>query len=133
IQDSVRCSNSPVVFSNESKGVNLHYTWTFSDGSTDTTFAPLHSYANEGIYSVSLAVADVYGCTDTITRTNAVSILNPHASFSLSDSVIACPPAQITFFNSSTNTTSVNWDFADGNFSNLDSPFHYFLTARDYR
>lgn len=130
--DSVSCNNSTVNFINQSSGLDLSYVWDFGDGLSETTTNPAHMFTTEGTYPVSLSVKDLYGCTDTIRKQSGVIIANAKASFTLSDSVISCPPAQIDFLNSSTFSTSVKWDFDDGNFSDLVNPSHYFLEARTF-
>jgi gliding motility-associated-like protein len=132
LKDSISCNNSNIEFTNESTGFDLSYAWDFGDGQPETTANPSHPFAAEGTYNISLAIKDRYGCTDTLQKPNAIIIQNAKASFSMSDSNISCPPAQVNFANSSTYSTSLKWDFDDGNFSDISNPSHYFLAARDY-
>ncbi|MBI4648275.1 MAG: PKD domain-containing protein, partial [Bacteroidia bacterium] len=41
------------------------YLWSFGDGETSTTGAPVHLYDLPGIYNISLIVTDSAGCSDT--------------------------------------------------------------------
>ncbi|MCW3110938.1 MAG: hypothetical protein JWQ09_5444 [Segetibacter sp.] len=132
LRDSISCNNSTVSFINQSSGLDLTYLWNFGDGVTSTTANPAHSYTAERTYVLSLAIKDRYGCTDSVKKTNGIVIGNAKASFTLSDSVISCPPAQINFVNTSTYSTALKWDFDDENFSEIPNPSHYFLTARTY-
>jgi PKD repeat protein len=132
LADSVACNNSLIKFINNSQGQNLNHAWSFGDGTTSSTTSPSHQYLLEGPYDISLIITDRYGCTDTTVKAGGVVIGNAKAEFSLSDSIISCPNAQISFINNSTYVKSLTWDFNDGSFSNLKDPLHYFLEAGTY-
>jgi PKD repeat protein len=53
------------------------YTWSFGDSNTTSTTTPLihHAYSQKGDYTVTLAVIDASGKTDSLTRTIAISSL----------------------------------------------------------
>jgi gliding motility-associated-like protein len=54
------------------------YTWNFGDGSpTSSLTAPTHTYTANGIYTVSLLVNSVNGCTATTTQTVQVFSFTP--------------------------------------------------------
>lgn len=57
----------PEVFDNTSPGA-LYSTWHFGDGNTSTQEDPLVSYANVGVYNVSLLTAHGNGCTDSLSH-----------------------------------------------------------------
>jgi gliding motility-associated-like protein len=133
LPDSISCKQSTLPITNTSSGLGLNYFWSFGDGGTSTDPNPIHSYTNEGYYNISLKVVDRFGCTDSISKTNAVLVKNAVAGFSLNDSIINCPPAEITFYNTSKFASSISWNFGDGNVSNVDTPIHYFAVAGTYR
>lgn len=62
-----------VNFSNNSVGATS-YLWSFGDGSTSTDASPVHAYAQEGVYSVTLTATNGT-CTDVFTQTIVVSKL----------------------------------------------------------
>lgn len=132
LNDSISCKNSAINFINQSTGLDLAFAWNFGDAVIETTANPSHPFAAEGTYNISLAIKDRYGCTDTIKKSNAIVIQNPKALFTLSDSIISCPPAQINFVSNSTYSTAIKWDFDDGNFADISNPSHYFSSARTY-
>jgi gliding motility-associated-like protein len=133
LPDSLACNNSAVRFQNTSSAIEATYLWSFGDGTTSTNANPTHAYNNEGLYNVSLSLVDKFGCTDTATKASAIAIRKARASFTLSDSIINCPPALVKFFSTSTFASAVRWDFGDGVVSNVDTPNHYFLAAGTYR
>ena len=132
LDDSIGCANSAIQFKNTSKGLELTYLWNFGDGGTSTDSTPSYRYTSNGYFAVSLNVADRFGCKSTVVKPNALLIDNVKADFKLSDSNSACPPVLITLISTSTNASSLSWNFDDGGFSNLDSPSHYFSIPRIY-
>lgn len=124
--DTLTCTGQPIIFTNSSTGPSLTYLWDFGDGSTSTTANPTHTYSVEGTFTISLSITDQYGCTDNMVRTNYVSVYNPLADFTMSDSASTCPPLIVTFTNNSTHYSSLAWDFGDGTTSSLVSPVHFY-------
>ena len=124
--DTLSCPTRPINFINKSTGPGLVYNWNFGDGNTSAAANPVHSYAADGIYTIKLHITDQYGCTDSITYPNYVTIVSPHANFSLSDSLGTCPPLFVSFGNTSQNFTAVSWDFGDGTSTQTDNPSHFY-------
>ena len=124
--DTLICPNKPVTFTNLSTGPSLSYTWNFGDGTTSTAINPTHSYFADGTYSVKLRITDLYGCTDSILKSNYIKIVTPHANFSMSDSVTTCAPLIVNFTNTSINYLSVLWDFGDGTTTQVNNPSHFY-------
>ena len=63
----------------DTDGDALTYTWDFGDGTTGSGPVPpaSHAYADNGIYGVSLWVADTKGATDTKTTTATITNVAP--------------------------------------------------------
>jgi len=53
--------------SNDPDGTIESYFWNFGDGETSTTQTPIHTYLQEGAYSVTLTITDNDGLTNTTT------------------------------------------------------------------
>jgi PKD repeat protein len=82
---STVCINSPTVqFTNTSLGATS-YNWNFGDGATANTANPSHTYANTGVYTVTLTVTNQppggsnggverCGCSDTATM--VINVVN---------------------------------------------------------
>ncbi|MEJ7587887.1 MAG: PKD domain-containing protein [Ferruginibacter sp.] len=105
-------------------GVN--YLWQFGDGTTSVVKDPVHNYLADGIYSVKLSIRDQYGCTDSISKPDVISIVTPVANFTMSDSFSTCPPLIVQFTNFSVHTTGQVWDFGDGTGASKSGPSHFY-------
>lgn len=130
--DTSTCPNRTVTFVNTSTGPGLTYLWNFGDGNTSTVAAPVHNYLANGTYSVKLVITDQYGCRDSVTRSNYVTVRSPLARFTVSDSVSTCPPLVVDFTNASTNYTTLLWDFGDGTSSINPNPSHFYSISGVY-
>ena len=130
--DTLSCHLQSISFTNLSTGPNLTYNWDFGDGTTSTDVHPVHQYTTPGVYNISLTITDEYGCSDKIVKNNYLTIADPIADFTLSDSTSTCPPLVITFNNLSKNFIQRSWDFGDGTSSVLDSPTHFYTTPGTY-
>lgn len=133
LSDTLRCSSNNISFINQSSGSSLTYAWSFGDGQQSTQPSPVHSYASEGVYNVALAIKDVFGCTDSAYKTNALTVANPHASFNLLDTFISCPPLIVSPQNTSQAYRSSYWDFKDGTSSILTNPEHAYVQGGLYK
>ncbi len=86
--------------------------WDFGDGTFSTDESPIHTYANDGIYSVSMTVSNPCG-SDTFIENVEVATL-PTADFSATPTS-GCTPQTVTFTDlSSDNTTGWSWTFEGG-------------------
>lgn len=130
--DTLTCVGANVVFANTSTGVNLNYTWNFGNGNTSLAATPTTMYAADGDYTVSLIVADVNGCVDSLRIPVYIKVRTTDASFTVSDSISSCSPFEVIFTNTSLNRSSQVWDFGDGTTSTLPNPTHYYNAPGTY-
>ena len=103
-------------------------TWDFGDGTTSTDQNPVHTYAQDGVYSVCLTVTEADGDSDTATRTDYIVVLDsgPQVDFSIS------PVGESTLLTVSFTDLSASydgiacwlWEFGDGTTSNVRNPKH---------
>ena len=124
--DTLSCPGKPITFTNNSTGSSLTYSWNFGDGNTSTQQNPVHQYAADGNYTVTLIIRDTYGCSDTISRNQYVQIRSARAIFSVSDTLGTCPPLFVSFTNSSPVYNSILWNFGDGATSTDTAPSHFY-------
>ncbi|MEN7550598.1 PKD domain-containing protein [Rapidithrix thailandica] len=117
------CTPTEVTFENTSTLINdtQIVTWNYGDGESETGPAtelrnPSHVYTSSGVYSVTLTIDDpVNGCTDEVTRTDIVEILEgPVAAFTADNTGACAGPINVNFTNQSTNAVEWYWDFGNG-------------------
>lgn len=88
------------------------YFWDFGDGSFSMSENPTHTYAMDGIYSVSLTVTN--DCGSDIFEMDVEVVTTPTAEFSAS-ATTGCTPHAVFFSNeSSANSASFMWEFPGG-------------------
>lgn len=63
-----------VRFQNFSGGEPIRFLWDFGDGTTSVTINPIHTYKNEGVYSVKLSMITSLGAQGVVTKTNYITI-----------------------------------------------------------
>ncbi len=131
-KDSLSCPTKPVQFTNQSTGPNLTYRWNFGDGTTSGLQNPSHAFTSNGSFTVSLFIMDQYGCTDSISKPNFVSIVTPVANFLMSDSLSACPPLIVQFTDLTSNGVTRSWDFGDGTTTLTNNPSHFYSYPGTY-
>jgi gliding motility-associated-like protein len=61
------------VYYQPAAGETIDYVWGFPDGSSAFDSSAMHTFAEEGVYEVSLSLTDNSGCTDSIRRKIPVS------------------------------------------------------------
>lgn len=99
-------------------GTIVSYSWDLGDGNVATGVSVEHSYADDGIYNVTLTVTDDDGATDTGTSTKYVRNRPPVASFTESAETIYT--GEVVTFNATDAydpdgvIDSYFWDFGDG-------------------
>ena len=120
VQDSAQtCAPRTVIFSDTSIGIYspiVDWSWDFGVPgiNTDTSSLqnPSFTFNSTGTYNVKLTVTDSLGCTNAIT--NAVNVLGPTASFTLSNTFI-CSNQSINVTDVSTGSNlSYAWSFPGG-------------------
>ena len=123
-------------FINFSFGSFDEISWDFGDGNTSTEFNPLHTYAEEGTYTVTLSGTGPDGCTSTV----AIPVvageniwygdLECRAWFL---PIIIPDSNQVFFLNLSSNDAlTFAWDFGDGNTSTERDPAYTYAAAGVY-
>ncbi|MBK8700248.1 MAG: PKD domain-containing protein [Saprospiraceae bacterium] len=116
-------SGRTVTFSNTSQNTtSAFYFWVFGDGITSSQENPVHTYAEDGTYSVTLSVDNFCGFD---TRTKTFVIATPPTANFMATPTTGCGTTVVSFTNtSSTNATSYSWQFPGGTpgTSNLPNP-----------
>jgi gliding motility-associated-like protein len=132
------CTSGTVHFTNStvSNDYITGYQWSFGDGSFSSDVNPVHSYGNIGTYTVQLVPITQNGCTDTAALRDTVQILQ-RPSVSIGGDTAACIPGLLRIKgiinNSAGSTLSWQWNFGDGQLSNVqDPPVHLYPSAGSY-
>ncbi|HRH64862.1 MAG TPA: PKD domain-containing protein, partial [Bacteroidia bacterium] len=128
------CSPVSVAFTNTTTGSPV-YSWNFGDGSSSSSLvAPVHTYTNAGIYSVTL-IATQGSCADTLVVPNMISVqASPISDFSAGT---PCFGDTLYFTNNSlpngTTIVGYTWNFGDGSpLSSQQDVAHFYNIAGSY-
>ncbi|MBS1667339.1 MAG: PKD domain-containing protein [Bacteroidetes bacterium] len=120
--DTSSCTSYSAIFNDLSIADGTHaitsWTWDFGDGSPLYTYSSKqatvsHPYTKQGIYTVKLIVTDASGCTDSLVKTNYITVSLPSVAFTTLDS-LSCPGSPIQFVNNSKGYgLTYQWHFGD--------------------
>ena len=111
------------------------YLWDFGDGNISTEAQPCHTYINAGTFDITLKVMNVNGCSNTVTKSDLITISSGViADFSVTSVDVCKTPAVVTFKNSSTGSGTLNylWNFGDGKTSTASAPTHAYSNSGTY-
>jgi len=98
------------------------YDWNFSNNGNANTAAPIKTFTNTGVYSVTLTVDGNNGCTSTITKLVNV-YFPPIASFSIPSFCAKDTTNIINLSNPQSGIiSSYNWKLNNITFSSVQSP-----------
>lgn len=122
---------SPLVVNFEDRTPNAtSWDWDFGNGSTSTLKDPGTTYITAQDYTVTLTVGFADGSTQTVTKSNYVTINDrPEAAFEATSSTVCLgDPVQFNDLSTlgSANITEWLWDFGDGTTSTAPNPSHVF-------
>lgn len=113
--DSIN-SNSPIT----------SYQWSFGDGGTSNQKSPSHTFAG-GVYLPQLIITNANGCSDTIVSQDSIKVGNTLVPNFVANPTVQCADQTISFTNETQDTsseTTYQWQFGDGQTSNLRNPTH---------
>lgn len=108
------------------------YTWNFGDGtfSSDTGNIINHIYFNTSgdidNYVLSVLLTNDFGCADTLIESITVF---PMSEANFEADTTGCSPLTISFNNLSSNSSSYQWLFGEGNTSTNSNPVHTFYNT----
>jgi len=129
----VNCTDRTVTFENTSVGADT-YEWHFGvPGATSTLSEPTFTYPDTGVYQVKLVVNPGTTCPDSITR---LVKIYPGFSADFTYEGKICPQDTIYFSDESIaahgEVISYDWDFADGNISDIANPINSYDSGGIY-
>lgn len=101
-----------------------NYLWKFGDGSTATIKNPIHFYNTPGLYTVSLFINTVYGCSDSLVQTAYIKVAASPSVKIISDTSY-CGPSPVSFIAQLLKPDIISnwqWSFGNGNTSSMQNP-----------
>jgi gliding motility-associated-like protein len=108
----------------------LQYNWYFSDGTTDNSTNPTHTFTLPGTYSITLVSIDTNRCHPTDTAIQSVTMLpNSWVDFTTEN---VCDSVTVFFTNLGSNTASYVWNFGDGNNASTYNASHLYALPNTY-
>lgn len=123
------CSEKGTMFNgiNNTNNTIVSWEWDFGDANSPNNTASgdvaTHQFDNSGFYNVRLVVMDNFGCRDTVEK-NIFIFRSPEADFDVNTTCLG----DSSFFNSTSfvlptqSITNYNWNFGNGQNSNLQNP-----------
>lgn len=129
-----RIENLTVQFFDASHGQDIEdYLWDFGDGSTSEEMNPIHVYAEEGMYDVTLTI---FGdeCQDMKTKNvNVHNCQPPQGCMAMFMYEYTDDPLQLQFIDLSMGDVAAwNWNFGDSTTSTEQNPMHTFAEEGMY-
>ncbi|MBV8255666.1 MAG: PKD domain-containing protein [Chitinophaga sp.] len=113
------CVNDPRPYYNTSNGATK-YAWDFGDGTTSSQSNPNKAFTSPGTYNVKLQITSLNGCVDEATQ--KIRVPDPKADFTMPEDLLPCPPANVTFTNTSVDFERSKWEFGDGTSTGNNNP-----------
>jgi len=122
-----------VPFTDTSTGLPASWAWDFGDGNKSAAQNPVHEYSCDGVYSVTLTVANSKGSNST-QKINYITVsTQPLASNFLSNITSGNIPLTVQFTDTSNGSpASWSWNFGDGSTSTERNPMHTYSAAGTY-
>ena len=117
--------------------IPVSWNWDFGDGAVSTAQNPVHTYAAQGEYQVTLTITTADGCTSTVTYPVWVGDIDPPVDpgclsffwFTLDPDA----PLTVTFEDLTIGDIDTwSWDFGDGNTSTEQNPVHTYAEPGIY-
>ncbi|MFN8243995.1 MAG: PKD domain-containing protein [Ferruginibacter sp.] len=130
------CVPLVVNFTDLSTGNPTQWKWDLGNGTISFLRNPSVTYFNPGQYTVQLIVFNASGNSDTLTRTNYITVnALPVIGFTGSP-LTGCYPLPVQFTDQSnpgsSGTPQWLWDFGDGNSSTVQHPAHTYNASGNY-
>jgi PKD repeat protein len=110
VQAAVSFTGSATSPSSYEQAAGFTFQWNFGDGTTGTGSSPAHTFAADGIYTVTAIATDVYG-----TQGQATSVISILPSVSVAPVSAINAGASATFNGTAVGSSSFtyNWNFGD--------------------
>jgi gliding motility-associated-like protein len=134
VNDTVGCAPQVFLFSDQSQPTPTAWLWDFGDGATSSVQNPVHTYQDDGLYSVQLIVTDARACVDSLTRPDLILLGRPEGEFVVSYQP-DCPPVAVSYEavgSSPYGILSYKWAFGDGQEGSGPTATHVYADTGTY-
>ena len=129
-QDSI-CLNQKAPFYGIGKNITSWH-WDFGNGDTSMYQNPVYKYPSPGLYTVTLTVKDLKGCSSSVSHNIFIKTL-PQPDFTFT---ILCNGDTTCFLDQSSISTGYikkwNWNFGDGSTDTIQNPTHLYKPVGQY-
>ncbi|HIF15179.1 MAG TPA: PKD domain-containing protein, partial [Bacteroidetes bacterium] len=125
------CDTLSVSFYDRSQTIDTStYYWDLGNSQTSTDSIALAYYSQTGVYDVSLTVTNPYGCSNSKTIQDIITVYkSPDAAFNFAPATTSNLGPPVDFFDASINAVSWSWNFGDtlpSSISNEQNPSHIY-------
>jgi gliding motility-associated-like protein len=129
------CTNPRVMITNTSLPMpgrsltDATFQWFFGDNTSSSGINPgSHSYGGPGVYELMMVMTDTMACNspDTVVKLVEINQIFVDAGFSIPDTI--CVGDTTLFTNTSTNATSFQWTFGNGQGGSTDEHARHTFT-----
>jgi PKD repeat protein len=125
--------------SSDPDGTITAWDWTFGDGNVGTGENPVHTYATDGTYDVSLVVTDDDSDSSVPSVTTASiepapqdPVADPGGPYNGVEGIAVVFDGSASFDPDGGNITQYFWDFGDGNTGFGEAPSHIYAADGSY-
>lgn len=131
-------SSLTLTFLDFSFGAVQSWSWDFGDNTTSSEQNPTHTYAQSGLYTVTLHIETLDGCESEISMEVYVGDFNPWPEYDCQALYIPVPDSSgngfffIDLSLSPAPVQSWSWNFGDGTTSNEQNPYHSYAQPGVY-
>ena len=132
VDEDTICENRSIEVTNTSTNAGT-YQWYLDSTDAGAEEIPNHKpQAPNTTYNLSLIAYNAQDCPDTLHKGDAViTVPEAQAGFALEDEE-GCEHISFAFADQSENAHSWQWDFDDGNTSDVQNPDHIYRSDGDY-
>ncbi|MBS1564954.1 MAG: PKD domain-containing protein [Bacteroidetes bacterium] len=136
-KDSLDCKKIHFINTSSPISPNVHFVWNFGDGTSSNDINPVHTYAANGSFVVSLVSEAGTGCRkqvwDSVFVKCGVDSCNIVLRFSYRKDSSNCKNIIFTNLSSPVSaTTHFSWQFGDGTSSTAVNPSHVYAANGTY-
>jgi large repetitive protein len=120
------CPPLVVQFDNSTEN-GATWAWTATNGATSTDMYPTMTFETTGQYDVQLVATSSFGCQSVQVYEDLIEVYpTPFSNFSFEPNDEVIYEVDVQFNNLSQGAVEYQWNFDDGNYSNIVSPMHEF-------